>query len=178
MAYKYMYKGKDYLWYKLKRLEDFKNVSFPDKEEAMSLEVLGSLEITRYEYIVPVPEPPSLEKIKERKINELKRERNQKEKEPIEVTGLGLFDFDDNSRSRINGAMTVLEGTETKLEWTLADNTSVEVGYNDLKSVVVAGGVRCNMLHTKYRELRDMVNACTTKEEVAEISWEIINNVQ
>lgn len=152
------------------------NISFP-VEEKLTETILAEHSIMRYGYQPPAPPEPTLAELKEQKINELKRERNKEEKKPV-TTDLGLFDFDDNSRSRINGAMTVLQGTENTVEWTLADNTSADVGYDDLKSVIVAGGIRCNMLHMKYRDLRDLVNDCTTKEEVEAISWGIINNVQ
>lgn len=133
---------------------------------------------TETSLVATEPPKPTLDEVKAKKIEELKDYRNTEEKSPLLVDNLGTFDFDDDSRSRINGAMTVLEGTDVKLTWTLADNDSVEVGYDDLKSVIVAGGVRCNMLHQKYRDLRDLVDKATTVEEVNSISWDIINEVE
>ena len=102
-------------------------------------------------------------------------ERNKKEKEDV-TTDKGTFDFNDDSRDRINGAITVLEDNKsTTLEWTLADNEVVTVDYDDLKNVIISAGIRCNMLHEKYRTLKDMVNEATTVEDVEKISWDIIN---
>lgn len=126
-----------------------------------------------YYEVVELP-GPTLEGVKRQKIAELKAERDSAEESPVH-TDLGDFDFDVKSRDRINGAKDVLKGTDTRLEWTLANNEEVSVGYDDLKTVTDTAAVRCNMLHLKYRDLRDLVNGCTTIEEVKQISWDIIN---
>lgn len=126
-----------------------------------------------YYEVVELP-GPTLEEVKFRKIAELKTERDMEEESPIHIE-LGDFDFDTKARDRINGAKDVLNGTDTKLEWTLANNEVVDVGYAELKTVTDTAAVRCNMLHLKYRDLRDLVNSCKTVEEVKQISWNIIN---
>lgn len=126
-----------------------------------------------YYEVVELP-GPTLEEAKSRKIAELKIERDIEEEAPIHI-GLGDFDFDTKARDRINGAKDVLKGTTETLKWTLANNDEVSVGYADLKAVTDTAAVRCNMLHLKYRNLRDLVNGCTTIEEVKQISWGIIN---
>lgn len=117
------------------------------------------------------PYIPSLDELKQAKINEFKNKRDTLEVEPIEYNG-SLFDFDDKARDRINSAIIALDITKGSIEWTTADNTNVTVTANDLKAIVAAVAVRSNELHIKYRELKELVEACTTKEEVDKITWE------
>lgn len=113
---------------------------------------------------------PSLDELKQAKINEFKSIRDTEEVKPIEYNG-NLFDFDDKARDRINSAIIALSITGQSIEWTTADNTEVMVNADDLHGVVANVAVRSNELHAKYRELKELVLACTTAEEVAEIVW-------
>ena len=119
--------------------------------------------------VPPEPEPPTLEEVKEQKINELKSIRDTKEVEPIR-TDKGLFDYDEKARDRIKDAMVALKYS-SKIEWTLADNTDVSVSQLDLENVILAVASRSNDLHIKYRELKQRVNAAQTVEEVEAIVW-------
>lgn len=114
-----------------------------------------------------------LEELKQAKINEFKAIRDSEEVKPIEYDS-HLFDYDEKSRDRINSAIIALEvnGQATAIEWTLADNTNTLVTCRDLIGVVANVASRSNQLHIKYRELKELVEACTTKEEVDNISWE------
>ena len=115
-------------------------------------------------------EEEPLEVIKQRKITELKYQRDSKEVEPIEYNGHS-FDYDDKARDRINAAIIALslQGEDTSIDWTTADNQDVKVTANDLRMVIAAVAVRSNELHIKYRELKEQVEACTTKEELDKI---------
>ena len=119
--------------------------------------------------VPPEPEPPTLEEVKEQKINELKSIRDTKEVEPIR-TDKGLFDYDEKARDRIKDAMVALKYS-SKIEWTLADNTDVSVSQLDLENVILAVASRSNDLHIKYRELKQRVNAAQTVEKVEAIVW-------
>lgn len=114
---------------------------------------------------------PTFEEIVAAKIAELKTTRDTLETEPIEYNG-NLFDFDDKARDRINSAIIALSITGQSIEWTTADNTNVFVTADDLRGVVANVAVRSNELHIKYRELKERVEACTTKEELDKIQWE------
>ena len=105
------------------------------------------------------------------KVESLKNMRDTLEVEPIEYNG-NLFDYDDKARDRINSAIIALSITGQSIEWTTADNTNVLVTADDLRGIVAAVAVRSNELHVKYRELKELVEVCTTKEEVDYISWE------
>lgn len=113
----------------------------------------------------------TLEQLKQDKINEFKSIRDTEEVKPIEYNG-NLFDFDEKARDRINSALIALSITGQSIEWTTADNTNVAVTADDLRGVVANVAVRSNQLHAKYRELKELIEGCTTKEELENISWE------
>ena len=122
-----------------------------------------------YYEVVDIP-LPSLDELKQAKINKLKSIRDTEEVKPIEYNG-NLFDFDEKARDRINSAIIALSITGQSIEWTTADNTNVAVTADDLRGVIAAVAMRSNELHAKYRELKELVLACTTAEEVDKIAW-------
>lgn len=116
------------------------------------------------------PYVPTLEEVQAAKLAELKATRDTSETEPIEYNG-NNYDYDDKARDRINAAIIALDITGQSIEWTTADNTNVAVTAQDLRNIIAAVALRSNALHVKYRELKELVLACTTAEEVAEIVW-------
>ena len=119
-------------------------------------------------------EEESLEVIKQRKITELKYQRDKAEVQPIEYNG-NLYDYDDKARDRINAAIVALElqGEGATIDWTTADNQDVKVTANDLRMVIAAVAVRSNKLHTAYRVSKEKVEAATTAAEVEDVTFEI-----
>ena len=113
---------------------------------------------------------PTLDELKVQKLTELKVTRDTLETEPIEYNG-NRYDYDDKARDRINAAIIALDITGQSIEWTTADNTNVAVTAEDLRNIIANVAVRSNILHVKYRELKEQVLACTTAEEVVEIVW-------
>lgn len=113
----------------------------------------------------------ALDELKADKINKFKSIRDTEEVKPIAYNG-NLFDFDDKARDRINSAIIALDITGQSIAWTTADNTNVLVTTDDLRGVVANVAVRSNQLHAKYRELKELIEGCTTKEELENISWE------
>ena len=93
--------------------------------------------------VPPEPEPPTLEEVKEQKINELKGVRDAKEMEPV-LYAEHKFDFDSKSYERITAAIYALDmqGATSTINWTLADNGSTPVTANDLRGVIAAAAVR------------------------------------
>lgn len=128
---------------------------------SISDESLAELNVT-----VTHEEEP-LEVIKQRKIAELKYQRDEKEVEPIEYNE-NTFDYDDKARDRINAAIIALslQGNDASIDWTTADNQDVKVTANDLRMVIAAVAVRSNTLHMAYRKAREQVEAASTAEEV------------
>lgn len=115
--------------------------------------------------VIHAEEP--IETLRERKIMELKRQRDSKEVEPIEYNGHS-FDYDDKARDRINAAIIALslqcEGAS--IDWTTADNQDVKVTANDLRMVIAAVAVRSNALHTAYRKAKEAVENAQSEEEL------------
>lgn len=147
---------------------------YKDEEYAECAEWCNSNNATiedkgEYYECVAIP-APSLDELKQAKINELKSIRDAEEVKPIAYQGY-RFDYNDKARDRINAAIIALDVSKGQIAWTTADNTEVMVNADDLRSVIAAVAMRSNELHIKYRELKEQVLACTTAEEVAEIVW-------
>lgn len=128
---------------------------------SISEEALAELNVT-----VTHEEEP-LEVIKQRKIAELKYQRDKAEVEPIEYNGHS-YDFDSKARDRISAAIIALElqGEGATIEWTTADNADTPVTANDLKMIIAAVAVRSNKLHTAYRVTKEKVETATTAADV------------
>lgn len=119
-------------------------------------------------------EEEHLEVIKQRKIAELKAERDEAEVTPIEYNG-NLYDYDEKARDRISAAIIALElqGEGATIEWTTADNADTPVTANDLKMIIAAVAVRSNKLHTAYRVSKEKVEAATTAADVETVIFKV-----
>lgn len=158
----YKYKEKDYsnlyeLSEALGKEGIFIPLSLPDAE----LETLG-VTVTHTE------EP--LEVIKQRKISELKYQRDEAEVEPIIYHGYS-FDYDSKARERISAAIVALEvlGASVTLTWTTADNKDVKVTASDLRGIIAQVALRSDKLHTAYRKAKEKVEAAITKAEAKNV---------
>lgn len=118
-------------------------------------------------------EEEPLEVLRQRKIAELKYQRDAAEVKPIEYNG-NLYDYDEKARDRINAAIVALElqGEGAKIGWTTADNEDAVVTAQDLRAIVAAVAVRSNLLHIAYRKAKAQVEAAGTAEEVRAICME------
>lgn len=160
--YKYIYKDKQYdSWSEVRKL--FPLVSFPI-EELLTTEILNQYGITRIE---------DLEDIKLEKLKELQEVRNIKENENI-ATSKGIFEFDSASIIRISNAMIAMNDTDTR-KWTSADGIVIDMTKEDFHEIFIKASERSDNYFSKYNDLKALVEACTTKEEVEKISWDIIN---
>lgn len=135
---------------------------------SISDEALAELGVT-----VTYEEEP-IENVKQRKILELKRQRDTAEVEPIEYKG-NLYDYDSKARDRISAAIIALElqGEGATIEWTTADNADTPVTATDLKMIIAAVAVRSNKLHTAYRIAKEKVEEATTAADVETVTFEI-----
>lgn len=135
---------------------------------SISDEALAELGVT-----VTYEEEP-IENVKQRKILELKRQRDTAEVEPIEYKG-NLYDYDSKARDRISAAIIALElqGEGATIEWTTADNADTPVTATDLKMIIAAVAVRSNKLHTAYRIAKEKVEEATTAAEVEAVTMEV-----
>ena len=124
--------------------------------------------------VIITHEEEPLEVIKQRKIAELKYQRDEAEVEPIEYKGY-LYDYDEKARDRINAAIIALElqGEGATIEWTTADNEDAVVTAQDLRMIIASVAARSNKLHTAYRAAKAKVEAASTAEEVEAVTLEI-----
>lgn len=131
-------------------------------------EALAELNVT-----VTHEEEP-LEVIKQRKITELKYQRDKAEVEPIEYNGHS-FDYDDKARDRISAAIIALDvqGADASIDWTTADNQDVKVTANDLRMIIAAVAVRSNNLHIAYRTAKTQVEAAGAADAVRAVSLKL-----
>ena len=120
--------------------------------------------------VVAEAEEP-IEYVRERKIIELKRQRDAAEVEPIEYGG-HLYDYDSKARDRIAAAIIALDvqGEGAKIRWTTADNEDAEVTAQDLRMIIAAVAVRSNALHTAYRKAKEQVEAAQNKTDIEKIT--------
>lgn len=123
-----------------------------------------------YYEVVAIPSP-SLDELKQSKINDFKYKRDSLEVEHISYQGY-RFDYDDKARDRISAAIIALDVSKGQIAWTTADNTEVMVNADDLRGVIAAVAMRSNELHVRYRQLKEQVEVCTTKEALKKIVWE------
>ena len=132
---------------------------------SISDEALAELGVT-----VTHEEEP-IENVKQRKILELKRQRDAAEVEPIEYGG-HLYDYDSKARDRIAAAIIALDmqGEGAKISWTTADNEDAVVTAADLRMIIAAVAVRSNALHVAYRTAKAQVEAAGTADEVRAVT--------
>lgn len=121
--------------------------------------------------VTVVYEEEPLEVLRQRKIAELKYQRDIAEVQPIEYNGHS-YDYDDKARDRINAAIIALElqGEGASIDWTTADNQDVKVTASDLRAIIAQVALRSDKLHTAYRKAKEKVETATTKEEVEAIN--------
>ena len=132
---------------------------------SISDEALAELGVT-----VTHEEEP-LEVLRQRKITELKYQRDAAEVEPISYGGR-LYDYDDKARDRISAAIIALDvqGEGAKISWTTADNEDAVVTADDLRCVIAAVAQRSNALHTAYRAAKEKVEAAHNKADIEKIT--------
>lgn len=163
MITKYKYKDKIYSnIYELSEALGQEGIFIP---LSLSDEALAELGVT----VMREEEP--IETLRERKIMELKRQRDAAEVEPIEYNGHS-FDYDDKARDRINAAIIALslQGEGASIDWTTADNQDVKVTANDLRCVIAMVAQRSNALHVAYRAAKAQVEAAGSADEVRAVT--------
>lgn len=131
---------------------------------------IGDKALTELGVTVTHEEEP-LENVKQRKIMELKRQRDAAEVEPVEYGG-HLYDYDSKARDRIAAAIIALDvqGEGASISWTTADNDDAVVTAQDLRMIIASVVARSNKLHTAYRTAKAQVEAAGTAEEVEAVT--------
>ena len=166
MQTKYKYKDKTYTHiYPLSEALGKEGIFIPLSISDESLAELG---------VIITHEEEPLEVIKQRKIAELKYQRDKVEVEPIIYQGYS-FDYDDKARDRINAAIIALslQGEDASIDWTTADNQDVKVTASDLRGIIAQVALRSDKLHTAYRKAKEKVETAITKAEVENVVLEV-----
>lgn len=133
------------------------------------------------EYVVD-PAADDLETARARKWAQIKGLRDSLESGGFEVPGLGRFDSNAESRARIVGAAMAAKiaqdsGQAYSIRWTLADNTTVDLGAADVIAVGFALLAHTDGIHQRSRQVYDLIQAAETAEQVADIGWDEVATV-
>lgn len=107
---------------------------------------------------------------------EIKAIRDQLECGGFELAGVGRFDSDAESRARIVGASMAAKiardaGQPYVINWTLADNITVELDADAVINVGFALLAHVDGIHQRSRALYAEIQAAEDAQAVASISW-------
>lgn len=122
-------------------------------------------------------DPRTLQQVKDEKWEQIKHDRDAAIAAPLS-TSYGVFDADANSRANIANAVLYLQtleqqGTPGTVDWTLADNTTITLNYQEMSTVGLLLGQRTNSAYDTARALRAQIDAATTIAEVEAIHWPV-----
>ncbi len=124
---------------------------------------------------VKLPEGKSIDVARERRWSEIKLERDQREAGGFPYLGK-VFDSDPRSVQRILGAVlaaqvAVTNDLDFSIDWTVADNSVVTLSADELIAMPAALAAYANHLHAVSRDLRVLIDAAETVEEVRGVQW-------
>lgn len=111
-------------------------------------------------------DPRSLDEIKAQKWEEIKSQRDQIEFGGFEFENK-LYDSDPNSQLRI--ATAALLGVS--VEWTLKDNSVVNLSSDQLIDLKTALAVHINNIHERGRIARQKIETALTYEEIEAVNF-------
>ncbi|WP_291585750.1 DUF4376 domain-containing protein [Comamonas sp. UBA7528] len=122
------------------------------------------------------PAADDIDTAKARKWAQIKAERDALESGGFDMSGLGRFDSNAESRARIVGAAMAAKiaqdaGQPYSIRWTLADNATVDLGAEDMIAVGFALLAHTDGIHQRSRQIYAQIQTAQTAEEVAGISW-------
>lgn len=124
----------------------------------------------------PAPEP-TIEEIRESKLNELAYSFNQRVSGSVTTTGGYKMQFDTTDAIKMQGAIQLLEATgATEGYLTQADDTTVyNVPLDTMKAVLIEMMTAFAACHARKQELRALINVAETAEDLDEIviSWPV-----
>lgn len=122
-----------------------------------------------------VPGLTALEAAREKTWETIKAKRDAEETKLL-VTPHGTFQADVKGRKNIESAVSMLRakqelGMEATIDFTLADDTSVNLGYEQMLTVGLLLGQQIDSAHQISRNLRILKDAAQTVEELALVVW-------
>lgn len=125
--------------------------------------------------VVVSSNPMSLESLKRKKHAEINKEMNTRVYATLEMP-FGVVDCDEKSQAKITQlvvlAQTLLaSGHPVTIDFTLANNSVVELNAEQIIQMYMAGAQREQKLRAIRADLRVDIDAATSAEEVAQITW-------
>ena len=121
---------------------------------------------------------------RDKKWEEIKAQRDYLETHQLDYNGL-ILDYDERSALKLEIASTgatgaIQSGLVDKdafaIEWTLKDNTTTRLTYNDLMLIPLAAMNYSNKLHQHGRVLRELIQNTDGLAEILEINWNSVDN--
>lgn len=133
---------------------------------------------TPEEWMLLHPAPkPTLEEVRESKLSELAYSFDQRVSGFITTTGGYKMQFDTSDSLKMQGAISLMEATgQTEGYLTQAnDETVYHVPLETMKAVLVEMLAAYAQCHARKQELRALINAAETAEDLDEIviSWPV-----
>lgn len=115
---------------------------------------------------------PDLSKARETAKQGITLARNIEESQGFLAFGK-LFDSDPVAIQRILGAVQAANsvGSSFSIEWTCADNSTIELGYEQMLALPAFMADAANQLHIKARTLKAAIESAQTVEEINSIQW-------
>ena len=119
------------------------------------------------------PQAPTLDDLKSAKWDQVKARREAEDRKPLEYLGK-LLDFDDTGREKLLWALKAADvaGAAFAVDWTCADNTILPLTAETIAGIPVAAALRSDANHQRARQLRAAIDAASTAEELALVSWD------
>lgn len=114
-----------------------------------------------------------LEVMRARRWNTIRAHRDAFEHSGFDVPGFGRFDSDTASQLKLVGAAmrAALAPEGFTVQWTLQDNSVVELVAGDFADIGHALQSHLNATHQRGRALREQLDAATTIEQVNAVAW-------
>lgn len=140
----------------------------PEEEVAFYGPQIGAVAWREYQ------EPaPTLDDLKAAAWDRVKARREAEDRRPLEYLGK-LLDFDDTGREKLLWALKAADvaGAAFAVDWTCADNTILPLTAETIAGIPVAAAMRSDANHQKARQLRDAIDAASTPEDLALVSWD------
>lgn len=120
-------------------------------------------------------DPRTLQQIRDVQWERIKAAREAEIDSPL-VTPYGTFDSGPEDRSNITDAILLVQtlaglGQPASIDFTLADNTTVTIGLQEIVTVGLLLGAKVQQAYGKSRVLRQQISDATTKEQIEAIQW-------
>lgn len=116
-----------------------------------------------------------LELAKEQKWLEIKSARDQQEQAGLPYMGK-MLDNDAISVQRITTAvqaaqLALSQGQQFNIDWTTQDNSTITMTAVEVCGIPLELAKYSNQIHTKARDLKEIIDNALTQEEVEQVMW-------